>query len=153
MMINACPCGLKRDYTHCCGPLITGIEHADTPEQLMRSRYTAYTLGDEKYIQSTWHPKTRPIALEHSTPNLDRWVCLEVIESQIFLERMEGFVRFKATSISANQLFILTENSRFIRQSGRWLYVDGDCQSHQAKISRNAPCPCGSGQKFKRCCA
>ena len=44
------------------------------------------------------------------------------------------------------------ENSRFVKEQGQWFYVDGDLKS-QAKVGRNDPCPCGSGKKYKRCCA
>jgi SEC-C motif-containing protein len=45
----------------------------------------------------------------------------------------------------------LSEKSRFVRKDGRWVYVDGEPQVSRAKVERNAPCPCGSGKKFKQC--
>ena len=62
-MRTPCPCGLPHDYTKCCGPHIAGVTPAPTSEALMRSRYTAYTLALEPYLLATWHPDTRPAAL------------------------------------------------------------------------------------------
>ena len=59
---GACPCGLAATYGDCCGRLHRGQARAATPEQLMRSRFSAYAVHDEPYLLRTWHPATRPAA-------------------------------------------------------------------------------------------
>ena len=58
-----CPCGSKLSHAGCCGPRLSGEQPAETPEALMRSRYTAYVLRDAAYLQASWHPSTRPAQL------------------------------------------------------------------------------------------
>ena len=60
---GACPCGLAATYDDCCGRLHRGQARAATPEQLMRSRFSAYAVHDEPYLLRTWHPATRPAAI------------------------------------------------------------------------------------------
>ena len=71
-----CPCGSGTPYDACCGVLHRGERQAATPEELMRSRYSAYALGDLGYVDRTWHPRTRPDAIT-PRPGL-RWTGLEV---------------------------------------------------------------------------
>lgn len=120
----------------------------------MRSRYSAYVLGNEDYLKASWATETFPGALE-----LDkgpRWCGLQIVNTeQGRADDDEGSVEFIATYLEGDHLGQLHELSRFARQERRWVYVDGDIQPGQApvKIARNEPCPCGSGKKFKRCCA
>ena len=109
-----CPCGLPADYDGCCGRFHGGAA-APTAELLMRSRYSAFAVGDSAYLSRTWHPSTRPAAVEAS----GRWVRLEVLESSGGLLDSEGVVHFRAHSLDG----IVEERSRFIRDSGRWAYV------------------------------
>jgi SEC-C motif-containing protein len=71
----------------------------------------------------------------------------------------EGTVEFQATAQACHKIVKLHEASRFVKEAGQWLYVAGDIMedSLQAgnksiKVGRNCPCPCGSGQKYKKCC-
>ena len=64
MANRRCPCGTGLPYDECCGPLHAGATPAATAEQLMRSRYSAFAVGDAAYLLATWHPSTRPPALE-----------------------------------------------------------------------------------------
>ena len=74
-----CPCGSGTPYAGCCGRLHRG-ETAETAEQLMRSRYAAFVVGDEGYLFRTWHPRTRPDGL---TLTADRaWTRLEVLATE-----------------------------------------------------------------------
>src|SRR6476469_2345720 len=90
----ACPCGLGDDYASCCGRLHAGAP-APTAEQLMRSRYSAFAVGDAGYLLATWHPSTRPRSLDLD-PDV-RWTGLEVLASSggSMLEA-EGTVEFVA---------------------------------------------------------
>jgi|GEM_PF-1640728 len=125
----------------------------------MRSRYTAFALGGfGDYLVETWDPDTLDPAL--TTDQLDRrehhWLGLEILASQENGAR--GTVEFKAhfrpvnaTSLTTPQ--VLHERSRFRRHQGIWRYLDGIIDpSPGATVSRNGPCPCGSGKKAKRCC-
>jgi SEC-C motif domain protein len=89
-----------------------------TPEELMRSRYSAYALGNLGYVDRTWHPRTRPEAIP-PTAGL-RWTGLEV--------RAAGgeVVEFLARYDGPSGPGVLHEVSRFERRAGRWWYVDGD---------------------------
>src|SRR3954454_12676561 len=72
-----CPCGTALRYADCCEPLHEGSARAGTAEQLMRSRYSAFVVGDADHLLATWHPSTRPRRLR-----LDpavRWTGLEVL--------------------------------------------------------------------------
>jgi SEC-C motif-containing protein len=123
-----CPCGQtdarKRPltYAQCCQPWHLGGA-ASTPEALMRSRYSAFVLGLVDYLGATWHPSTRPadLALE---PGL-QWLGLQV-ESARLLDDTHGEVGFVARSRLAGRGHRLQETSRFVREDGRWFYVDGD---------------------------
>ena len=118
-----CPCGRPASYEECCGPIVAGEVAAPDAERLMRSRYTAYTLGLAPYLLSTWHPRTRPVDLL-----LDagvKWLGLEVRAHQA-LDAERAQVEFVARSRLAGRGQRLHELSRFVREAGQWLYVDGD---------------------------
>lgn len=152
-----CPCGSGRKADICCLPVISGEQAAMSPEQLMRSRYTAYAGGNTEYILRSWHSSTRPTEL-----NLDNnvsWTGLKVL-NKTSIERavIEGdYVEFIASYISNGEAGQMHERSRFLREQGEWRYVDGVQievgEQLPAKVpGRNDPCFCGSGKKFKKCC-
>ena len=149
---STCPCGLDNDYTLCCGRYIEADGLPEHPEQLMRSRYTAYVLNNAEYLQKTWHERTRPESLQLDSGI--NWFSLKVIDQQNNQHEDEGWVEFIAKFKNNDGLQSLHERSRFLREDGQWLYVDGHIfqPSPMEKVSRNAPCPCGSGKKFKYCC-
>jgi SEC-C motif-containing protein len=108
---RACPCG-SASYDGCCGRLHRGEKQAESPEELMRSRYAAYAVGDTDYIWRTWHPRTRP---ERLVPGSDlTWTGLEVLQAD------DETVEFRAHHDQG----VLHEVSRFERRGGRWFYVD-----------------------------
>ena len=115
--MTACHCGRSGPYAACCGPLHRGERHAGSAEELMRSRYSAYAVGDRAYLLQTWHPTTRParLALDGT-----RWTGLEVLETSGggMLEN-EGTVRFRAHHLGG----VLEELSRFVRLAGHWSYL------------------------------
>ncbi len=118
-----CPCGSGRALAACCGPLHAGEAVAGTAEQLMRSRYSAYARGERDYLLATWHPSTRPFALE-----LDpavRWLGLSVRRHQqgaAGAAVVEFVARCRSGGGPATRLH---EVSRFVREDGRWYYLDG----------------------------
>ena len=126
-----CPCG-RRDprgqelaFARCCGCYLGDFTQTPAPdaEALMRSRYCAFVLEDADYLLATWHPSTRPLELGFE-PGL-KWLGLEVREvREAGADHAE--VEFIARSRLAGRGRRLHERSRFVREGGRWYYVDGD---------------------------
>jgi SEC-C motif domain protein len=121
-----CPCGAGPSYADCCGRWHAGpLElQAPTAEALMRSRYSAYVLGLQGYLQDTWHPRTRPPVNAVEPPGL-RWLGLEV-KGSTCVDDTNATVTFVARSKLGGRAIRLVETSRFERLEGRWFYVDGD---------------------------
>lgn len=119
----ACPCGTGERFDGCCAPLLRGAP-APTAERLMRSRYTAFAVGDARYLEETWHPGTRPDALELDPAQ--RWTSLEVLDTEAGgVDDARGAVEFRARWRHGRERGELHERSRFRRQGGRWWYLDG----------------------------
>jgi SEC-C motif-containing protein len=117
-----CPCGSNRAYDDCCGRCHRG-ELARDAESLMRSRYSAFVLRDEPYLLQSWHASTRPpnIAFDPA----QKWLGLKVVDvssTGADSGEVEFIARFRIGGASAARLH---ERSRFVREAGRWLYVDG----------------------------
>lgn len=118
-----CPCGSGQDYGDCCGVWHAGLGsgvHAPTPEALMRSRYSAYVRGLIDYLVATWHPSTAPGDLE--LPSV-KWLGLEVHHAEMAGDA--GVVEFVARCKASGRAERMEETSRFVRQDGRWWYIDG----------------------------
>ena len=124
-----CPCGSGQPYPLCCARWHAGPAHlqAPTAEALMRSRYSAFVLGLRDYLLATWHPRTRPAALEPNEPGL-RWLGLEVRRHAV-QDADHATVEFVARSKLGGRAHRLHELSRFVREDGQWYYVDGDVRS------------------------
>jgi SEC-C motif domain protein len=123
--MSPCPCGAGDPFGRCCLPLHRGERRAATAEELMRSRYSAYCVGDGAYLWRTWHPRTRPAEPVPTAP-LD-WVNLEIIEvvgGQPGDER--GVVEFRACHRQGDRTGVLHERSRFAVRAGRWFYLDAE---------------------------
>lgn len=120
-----CPCRKKSEsirYSTCCAPRHDGTAPAQSAEALMRSRYSAFVLQLAPYLIETWHASTRPSRLDFETGRT--WMLLKVIAAQHDGDR--ATVEFKAQSKAAGQTHVLHEVSRFVREDGRWYYVDGE---------------------------
>lgn len=162
-----CFCGSNREFNDCCqGVLAT--QSATTPEQLMRSRFSAYCLKDIDYLVATWHPSQRgnnSHADIAAFANSAHFIKLQVTQCSeqaptlfkpapevIAVADKVGFVEFIACFIQDEKLQQLHEISRFVQQQGRWYYLDGELFPFAVqKIGRNDLCPCQSGKKFKHC--
>lgn len=121
-----CPCGSGTTYAACCARWHHGPQHLQAPDAaaLMRSRYAAYVLGLTDYLLATWHPRTRPASLTPGEPGL-KWLGLEVRRHQP-IDDTHAQVEFVARSKLGGRAHRLHETSRFVREDGRWYYVDGD---------------------------
>lgn len=124
-----CPCGNPDGYARCCGPLHDGAS-AGSAAQLMRSRYSAYVLQRENYLLASWHPDTRPAALQLATQQpAPTWLGLDVRREQITDEdhaSVEFIARYRLGGGRAQRQH---EISRFVREDGRWHYLDGELKS------------------------
>ncbi|MDQ4502926.1 YchJ family protein [Sinomonas sp. ASV322] len=117
-----CPCGTGETYGACCGRYHAG-QTAPTAEALMRSRYSAFAVGDRDYLVATWHPSTRPAVLE--LDGRTQWRRLDVVRTEAggpFDDR--GVVEFEARYADDDGRGVLRETSRFVREGGRWFYLD-----------------------------
>ncbi|PXW18377.1 YchJ family protein [Paraburkholderia caballeronis] len=136
-----CPCGGAAPnrasgakpprYADCCGRFIDGGDGGDAPAtalELMRSRYTAYVLGDTGYLRATWAAHTCPADLDAdpAAPGAPRWLGLAIRRHDV-LDATHAEVEFVARYKTGGRAFRLHESSRFTRgDDGRWRYVDGD---------------------------
>lgn len=158
-----CACGSGMPFAECCAPYLSGQKNAPTAEALMRSRYTAYTRNDLDYIARTWHSATRPVLNKDESDNHAekmQWLGLEIIATEAGMAHdAEGMVEFIAHYQAQGVTGKMHEVSRFRREGGAWRYLDGKVDSRDAdtrnmpRVGRNDPCPCGSGKKYKKCCA
>ena len=118
-----CPCRKKSEttnYTDCCKPYHSGLRPAATAEALMRSRYSAFAVGDAAYVLASWHPSTRPKQIDLAG---EEWVQLRVLAARE--HGNEATVEFIAKARRGGRIDTLHETSRFVREAGRWLYIDG----------------------------
>jgi len=128
-MKSPCPCGrLGADgrsvaFSDCCGRYLDHDTPAPDAEHLMRSRYSAFVLGRVGYLNTSWHASTRPenLSLEPGV----KWLGLEVKRHRV-ADADHAEVEFVARSRIAGRGQRLCETSRFVREGGRWFYVDGD---------------------------
>ena len=118
---TACPCGGK-SYATCCEPYHQG-QPAETAEKLMRSRYSAYVKGLWDYVHRTWDDRTRPSLAELQGERGSKWLGLEVkwFEAHGDAATVEFVARYKIDGRAHR----LHEVSRFTRQDGNWIYVEG----------------------------
>ncbi|SDT05479.1 SEC-C motif-containing protein [Halopseudomonas sabulinigri] len=150
---DACPCGRAQTYAECCQPLHHGTA-AQSAERLMRSRYSAYTLGLIDYLVATTLPAQQGL-LEVEQMRLwsaqSQWqgLSVEQVADGPGSDRAQvAFVARWADPDGSQQSH--RECSDFKRLGERWYFID---PNHVIKAGRNEPCPCGSGRKFKQCCA
>ncbi|MEZ0493369.1 YchJ family protein [Kineococcus sp. TBRC 1896] len=117
---HPCPCGWGEPLTGCCGRYLAG-QDAPTAEALMRSRYTAFVLGDVDHLLRSWHPATRPADLD-----LDddvQWRRLVVLGTDCGSPFDDaGTVEFEAHYRHAGRRGVQHEESAFSRVEGRWVY-------------------------------
>ncbi len=170
-----CPCGSSELFTHCCQPIIDGEKKAKSPEQLMRSRYSAYATNNAQYIFATYAKTSQQ---SQTITDIQQWalsckfIALTIHQSSEFTPLLTHSdvhlptVEFTAYYLEGNKLYKMSERSRFVKepnltstslltsqslndtQNAQWLYLDGDVGEHQdlGIIKRNDPCPCAINQ-------
>ena len=119
----ACPCGSGAPLVACCGRFLEGKADAPDAERLMRSRYSAFVDARGDYLLATWHPSRRPPAIDFDAGA--KWLGLEVRRHQS-TGPDSAEVEFVARWRVGGRAVRLHERSRFVREGGRWYYVDGD---------------------------
>ena len=153
-MTQYCPCGSNNSYMDCCGRLLETSATASTAEELMRSRYTAFTKANVDYLVKTMvGPITQNFneAETKAFAKRVKWLRLEILDSTCTNEK--ATVEFKAYYLEQGKLQCIQESSDFEYTNHQWFYIHGTHnEEHAVKVGRNDPCPCGSDKKYKKCC-
>lgn len=131
---DPCPCHSGQKYKKCCRPLHSG-QKIDDPVRLMRSRYSAYVMGNIDYIIATMHPESQHLqgnqaewraGLHYFAENTD-FVGLEILDSERSLDDLDtGWVTFHAILKNDGEDTSYVERSLFKKLDGRWLYLHAD---------------------------
>jgi SEC-C motif-containing protein len=150
MNSKACPCQSGKSYSACCALLHNHTLIAETAEQLMRSRYSAFVMANIDYLIATLHTTQRRsedrMQLQQ-TIDETQWLGLQIIDHHQHQNQAEvEFIAF----YQGSPIGQLHERSRFVKEDNQWFYVDGELLP-AIKLGRNEPCFCGSGKKLKRC--
>ena len=129
-MQNLCPCGSGQVFANCCEAIISGKKDALTAQELMRSRYTAFTHANSDYLMRSHSVKTRPIKERKSIEKWAKsvtWMGLSILQTQSGEANDEiGYVEFKALYLENGQPQQIHEKSFFQRENGKWVYVSGE---------------------------
>ena len=158
--MSECTCGSGRHFEGCSGPIIAG-EAPETAEALLRSRYTAFAMGNTDYLVDTLTPDIRDSfdQIEAESTAADaKWQSLEIRSiTGGGIDDETGSIEFVAKFRLRDEQRVHHELSKFRREEGQWMCAGGQTNPKPpprefAKVGRNEPCPCGSGKKFKKCC-
>jgi SEC-C motif domain protein len=129
-MIMGCPCGSNKPVGECCELIISGKKDAETAEELMRSRYVAFTKADINYLMRSHHSTTRPI---RDRQNIERWaksvqwIGLQILNREAGnKDDLQGMVEFRALYMENSCLQQLHERSKFVREKEKWVYLSGE---------------------------
>lgn len=148
-----CPCGSDCALRDCCGRYHAGTPAPDA-ERLMRSRYSAYVLGLIDYLVDTTAPAQQQ-RLDREALTAwslgSRWQGLQVLEHRTEPDDpAHARVAFVARWEDGRGAHRHEERSGFVQRDGRWFFLD---PTVRPLPGRNDACLCGSGAKFKKCCA
>ena len=123
--MNTCPCGSTHTYNQSCRPY-HDRKAAPTAEALMRSRYSAYVMRHGAYLHRSWHSSTRPNKKGLLQLPPTDWLSLDIVRTEHGGEQdSEGIVEFIARYREGEQTGELHETSRFVKEGGKWFYLDG----------------------------
>lgn len=151
-MSEACPCGLGA-YISCCQPLHLGQTKAESAEQLMRSRYSAFAKHEIDYIEKTTalgQQKALDLSAIAAWSKANQWLKLEIVQANEKLDKKHALVEFKAHYHDGKNTDIHHEVSHFVRHEEHWYFLDPTLDQ---QITMKQLCICGSAKKFKQCCA
>lgn len=162
MSQDLCPCGSSKNYSDCCEPIIKQTVKPSSPEILMRSRYTAYAKHEIPWLKLSLDPSQQKDFDEKSVDAWSReseWVGIEIRTTKTEEEKNIGWVEFIARFKQGNVTRNHHELAEFHKINGDWLFYDGRAVKPETvkndgpDVGRNDPCTCGSGKKYKKCCA
>jgi len=158
--MGLCHCGSGVEFDVCCGPYLAG-KLAPTAEAVMRSRYSAYAVGNIEHLERTC---TAEALKEFDRADIERfmeeaeWLGLDIHETTDGGPQDEtGRVNFTFHYKHQGKPYSQRELASFTKVNGAWLYHDSDLSASAppvrvVQIGRNDPCSCGSGKKYKKCC-
>ena len=130
-----CPCQSGQEFSSCCEPITKGAVVAETAEQLMRARYTAYTMGNLKFIQDTLAAEAKKdfdMAEAKKWAEKSKWMGLQIIETQDGKAGdSKGVVEFIAKYSAGGQVIEHHEVAQFRKEKDKWVFVDGDAHTHK----------------------
>ncbi len=161
-----CPCDSKNTFEQCCNLLINQKAQANSPEQLMRSRYSAYATNEAEYIYQTYAKSSQT---EQSLNDIKEWASqttwLKLVIHSVSnfssgeQDKKSNHINYPTVCFSAyyqhqGHYFQMKETSRFTVENNQWRYLDGEVSESEELITpkRNEFCFCQSKNKFKRCC-
>lgn len=165
-----CPCGSNISFKQCCFLIITEEVIAISPEQLMRSRYSAYATKSADYIYQTYAKTSRE---KQSLNDISEWAqetkwlrliihsaseyTIEINNNAINdANEEQNFptVCFSAYYKHQSKYYLMKETSRFVFEENQWRYLDGEVSTSEELVAlkRNERCFCNSNKKFKQCC-
>ena len=160
--MGICPCGSDLEYSICCEPVIRGEKNAETAEQLIKARYSAYVKAETDFLFESIHPEKRE---GHDDVETRKWAeksvwhGLEIIQCEGGGKDDErGEIEFVANYSQSGKRAKHHEHATFVKSDGKWYFEDGvgvapaQVVREGVKIGRNEPCPCNSGKKYKKCC-
>ena len=157
-----CPCNSGKTYGACCGPILDGLVRAETAEQLMRARYSAYVTEHIAFLKTSATKAVQDEFDEQASTNWSRaarWHGLEILRTEKGqASDTTGVVEFRAIYTANNEFCNHHEVAKFVKEADGWKFEDGELVGEtpitrdQPKVGRNDPCPCGSGKKYKKCC-
>ena len=128
-MHSLCPCGSGQLLVSCCNPIVSGVNDAITAQELMRSRYTAFTQANIDYLMRSHSAKTRPVKESKSIEKWAKsvvWMGLTIIQTQAGEAGDKiGYIEFKALYFENGKPEQIHEKSLFQRENGKWRYVSG----------------------------
>lgn len=157
---DRCYCCSGKIFGQCCQPYLSGKNKAGSPEQLMRSRYSAFCSHDSDYLRATHHPKYQTLddgeALDKALETT-RWLGLKIVGAKENTVEFCAFYRdltasgMLTTQQTQNTTQQLHEKSHFVFEDNQWYYTEGTMLP-PVKLGRNDACYCGSERKYKQCC-
>jgi len=161
--MSECPCGSSQKYNVCCEAIINGSKKPETAEATMRARYSAFVKVEVDFIESSHIPEAREAfdrdGIKAWSEN-SKWLGLEILNTEKGVGNDKtGMVEFVAKFEANGEEQEHHEVAEFKKADDFWYFVDGKVVGgsqvvrSMPKVGRNDPCHCGSGKKFKKCCA
>ncbi len=130
--------------------------------ELLETRYQAFKDGNIDFIVETTHPESRN---QHERKDIEawannsKWLGLEVEKEENEAEHTWITFTVRYQEKDNEEPIEHEEKALFRLHEGKWYYFDSTFpkaktyQREKPKVGRNDPCPCGSGKKYKKCCA